>query len=675
MSMNHLRLKILIAVSVHIFTLMPCLSFAQNIPELSIQVDNSLGSESSHLDTDDALKNNVISGGAARGVNLFHSFSEFNVPKDGSSFFYSSGNIENIVARVTGSNPSNIAGILGVMGDANLFFINPNGIAFLNGASLKLNGSFFATTADSLIFDNGFEFSASDLKAPPILLTTNIPAGLRFGENSSSIFNQAELLEVSSGKTIGLIGNKIFINESFIYAPNGNVEIGSVSETSLVKLSPSSFGWNSDYKNAAGFQNIVLDNTGIITTDINSLGSGNIQLTGNQIEVKNTQISALALGGSGGNVSIHASESLAIDFSNIVTGTLSTSNNKVGDIIINTKRLDISNKSSIDSSSESDSKSGNISVIATDSIKINNDSQLTAQSFGKGDSGNLTIETDELNIFDGGQLSVKSQGIGLAGNIKVNAKEILLNDGRIKAETKGGQGNIEIIGAKKLVLLNNSFISTNATDSANGGNITINSSILLALSPTGPNGSDIVANADTGNGGKISVNSQGVFGIEKRIAIPENQTNDFDASSKFGSSGQIQINTANDPSKSLIELPTTVVDPNSLVAQSPCRRGSRSEFTRSGRGGLPPSIGQDFNSDATQVALVTPASTSLDKQQTKPLTKSVESTTSALGSESPVVPAQGWVFNAKGEVVLVADNAIVAGAQRLKANPAGCPLP
>jgi filamentous hemagglutinin family protein len=29
---------------------------------------------------------------------------------------------------VTGNNSSNIAGVLGVLGDANLFFLNPNGL-------------------------------------------------------------------------------------------------------------------------------------------------------------------------------------------------------------------------------------------------------------------------------------------------------------------------------------------------------------------------------------------------------------------------------------------------------------------------------------------------------------------------------------------------------------------
>jgi filamentous hemagglutinin family protein len=89
-----------------------------------------------------------ISGGAIRGSNLFHSFREFNIGEGKGGYFENPAAIENIFSRVTGSNPSNILGTLGVLGNANLFFLNPNGILFGPNASLDLRGSFLATTAD-----------------------------------------------------------------------------------------------------------------------------------------------------------------------------------------------------------------------------------------------------------------------------------------------------------------------------------------------------------------------------------------------------------------------------------------------------------------------------------------------------------------------------------------------
>ncbi|PNW65655.1 UNVERIFIED_CONTAM: hypothetical protein BEN50_03350 [Euhalothece sp. KZN 001] len=150
--------------------------------------DNSLGNESSTVrqDTINNLESDVIEGGALRENNLFHSFQEFQINAGRGAYFANPDAVTNILTRVTGTNISQILGTLGVLGDANLFLINPNGITFGNDASLDLNGSFFASTADSLIFENGFEFSASNPEAPP-LLTVNIPVGLRFRDNAGDI--------------------------------------------------------------------------------------------------------------------------------------------------------------------------------------------------------------------------------------------------------------------------------------------------------------------------------------------------------------------------------------------------------------------------------------------------------------------------------------------------------
>ncbi len=107
--------------------------------------DETLGAESSVVTPDNikGIESDHISGGAVRGSNLFHSFREFNIGEGRGGYFENPAAIENIFSRVTGNNPSNILGTLGVLGNANLFFLNPNGILFGRNASLDLRGSFY----------------------------------------------------------------------------------------------------------------------------------------------------------------------------------------------------------------------------------------------------------------------------------------------------------------------------------------------------------------------------------------------------------------------------------------------------------------------------------------------------------------------------------------------------
>ncbi len=80
---------------------------------------------------------------------------------------------------------------------------------------------------------------------------------------------------------------------------------------------------------------------------------------------------------------------------------------------------------------------------------------------------------------------------------------------------------------------------------------------------------------------------------------------------------------------------------------------------------MPSNPNQALTSDNVRVDLVTPASSSGNSASTtvKP------STTSTV---KQIVPAQGWVFNDKGQVVLTAYDPTKTGSQRPWQQPASC---
>jgi filamentous hemagglutinin family protein len=123
--------------------------------------DATLGAQPSVVTPNVTIKgilSDQIDGGAIRGANLFHSFQDFNINAFRGAYFSNPAGIVNILSRITGTNPSNIQGTLGVLGNANLFLINPNGIIFGSSSRLDVRGAFVATTANSLLSS-----------APPIL--------------------------------------------------------------------------------------------------------------------------------------------------------------------------------------------------------------------------------------------------------------------------------------------------------------------------------------------------------------------------------------------------------------------------------------------------------------------------------------------------------------------------
>jgi filamentous hemagglutinin family protein len=203
--------------------------------QAQITPDATLGGESSRV-VPRALGGDSINGGAIRGSNLFHSFSEFNVGDRQRVYFANPTGTQNILTRVTGSTLSNINGTLGVDGAANLFLLNPNGIIFGQNARLDVRGSFVGSTANAIGFGNQGEFSATSPQAPSPLLTVQ-PSALLFTQLGAKpvVVNQASF-SVAPGQRLMLIGGDIQLQQSVIGTESGKVDLATISGVGTIEL-------------------------------------------------------------------------------------------------------------------------------------------------------------------------------------------------------------------------------------------------------------------------------------------------------------------------------------------------------------------------------------------------------------------------------------------------------
>ncbi|MGF1478031.1 MAG: filamentous hemagglutinin N-terminal domain-containing protein [Cyanophyceae cyanobacterium] len=439
-----------------------------------ITPDASLGDERS------AHSRGVITGGARRNANLLHSFSEFNVGDGEQIYFASPSGIERIISRVTGSKHSTILGTLGVLGSADLFLLNPNGIVFGPNAQLDLSGSFLASTADALLFNN-FAFSTSNPQAPP-LLTITTPTGLQMGQHPGTIVNRSQAtsasgntvgLQVERGQTLGLIGGPLKIEGGHVIAPQGRIELGSVGPNSLVRLDSTGTKISARYNDVQDFQNIDFSQQASINAS--GPGGGTIRVRGQDITL--TQ-----------GASIYADTLGRID----------------GDgIDIQAGTLTLEQEASIAAATFGSGKGGDLTVRASESIDItgtglgqyqqvyvfraadgslalrDRENGLFGGTQGFGQSGDIVIETEQLNIQDGGTVTVNLLGNETGGSISVAASDVNLRGGSISmAVLRGSTGNAGTITVEteRLRLWEAGLISNSTVGQGNGGKIVVDAS-------------------------------------------------------------------------------------------------------------------------------------------------------------------------------------------------------
>ncbi|WP_172657270.1 filamentous hemagglutinin N-terminal domain-containing protein [Myxosarcina sp. GI1] len=529
------------------------IALAQVVPDRTLP-NNSVVDSTKNLTT--------ITGGSRADTNLFHSFEEFSVISGETVLFDNALNVENIINRVTGNSISNIDGLIRTNGTANLFLINPNGIIFGSNAALDIGGSFVGSTANSIQFQDGSEFSSSTKAASP-LLTVSIPIGLQIGANAGKIVvrgtgnnlainrdsslnrsNRSSGIQVPNGKSLALVGNNIKLIGGNLTASEGNVELWSVNRGNLsLDLNRDELNIINATSENLSYRDILLSKASSI--DTSGSAGGNTIVRGQNIAIKDGSVILTdTLGsGSGGNLSVKATNSLTVSgissqtpiFSGLFAEVTLEATGDGGNINLEASRLVISKGGQISTSTFGLGNAGNLNV-TTKNIKASGISSFGPSGLfaavapgARGNGGNVNLETDGLKIAEGGQILTTTFGFGKGGNLNIKAKDIQVIGGTkfgpsnlastvVKIPTlpepvaafldagMGNGGNLNL-KAEKLQVADGGQISVFTTGSATAGNLIVNAKNieLSGFNQFGRSGLLAGTFQDIGDGGDLNI--------------------------------------------------------------------------------------------------------------------------------------------------------------------------
>jgi filamentous hemagglutinin family protein len=558
MSMRHLWLLVILTGSL-------C---SISVPlEAQIVPDSTLGDQRSRLTPNAIPGTDLIDGGAQRGSNLFHSFDQFNINPGQRVYFANPSSIQNILTRVTGNSASNIQGLLGVAGNANLFLLNPNGVIFGPNAQLDIRGSFVSSTANAIQFGNQGTFSATNPTAPPLL--TVQPSAFLFTQlQPKGIQNQSRVdagtistdsrpfgLRVGDGQSLLLVGGDVDLNNGGLAASGGRVEVGGLSAPGTIGLAIDGSDFRLEFPDNVARANASFTNGSNI--NVQGASGGNAVIQAQNVNFVSSNVQAGLVTGSitpnrnAGEIDINASGTVTLDQSSqlLTTWGFGTTE-KGGNITVNAGSLRVLNRSEI-SNVGIQGTPGDITLNAQDTILFENFSGIASvltQSEGgragnfnistgtlllkngasvgslpaatQGDSGDITINARDRIVIEGGTTDGSESGIisslleseGKGGNITIDTGTLTVDQQGVIATTTVGQGDAGqlTIRARDAVTINGGRIDSSVGINAqgNGGDITINTS-SMSINNEGTIDSSVGEDAE-GNGGNIVINAGSV---------------------------------------------------------------------------------------------------------------------------------------------------------------------
>jgi filamentous hemagglutinin family protein len=263
----------------------------------------------------------IVGGTLSGGANLFHSFEKFGLDSNQVANFLSNPQIQNILGRVVGGDPSVINGLIQVTGgNSNLYLMNPAGIIFGANASLNIPADFTATTANGISFGANWFNAVGDNNYNALI---GNPNAFSFSSQGGSIVNLGNLA-VGNGSNLNLLGGTV-VSTGQLSAPGGNLTVTAVSGENILRINQPGNVLSLDIAtssvangqiSAASLPQLLtgdLGNTSGLTVNSN----GKVQVTDSGIGVNTGDVVAKAV--TAGNATLSAANNLILPESQLQT--------------------------------------------------------------------------------------------------------------------------------------------------------------------------------------------------------------------------------------------------------------------------------------------------------------------------------------------------------------------
>ncbi|NER99364.1 MAG: filamentous hemagglutinin N-terminal domain-containing protein, partial [Symploca sp. SIO1B1] len=377
----------------------------------------------------------------------------------------------------------------------------------------------------------------------------------------------------------------------------GDLEIttGSLEVTNGAQLSASTFAEG----NAGGVRITATDTVRFDGVGGNGLTSGafssaepeavgnggNLEITTGSLEVANgAQLSTSTLGqGHAGGVKITARDRIRFDGvgnnrqpSGAFSRVLSEAVGNGGDLEITTTNgsLEVTNGAQLSASTLGEGNAGGVRITATDTVRFDGVGRdgVSSGVFSQvnegaiGDGGEIEITTGSLEVTNGAQLSSNTFGEGNAGDLRITATDKVRFDGvgsnsfssvassQVGTEAVGDGGDIEITTGS-LEVTNGAFLSNSTLGEGDAGNVRITATDKVRFDGVGSNGF---------SSGTLSQVNQGAVGDGGMIQITTGSLLLTDAfissvSEGNGKAGNISIDTRQNLETNRSSIQTTTL--------------------------------------------------------------------------------------------------------------------